>query len=521
MGYLPKKSERPDGSLWPAILVGIFASIGGILFGYDTASISGILTMNYWVDTMATTTDASGNPVITTTQTSLVVSILSVGTFVGALLAGPAGDCFGRRLGLVAACGVFITGVVLQTIAHALPLFVVGRVVAGLGVGIVSALVPLYQSESAPKWVRGTIVGCYQLCINLGLILAACVNYSTGDRNNSGSYRVPVAIQILFGLILAGGMLFLPETPRYLLQVGKVEEAKASLSFLNSLPVDHPALLQELREIETHVELERAEGVGYLSCWKSPILKRQLTGCALQALQQLSGINFIIYYGTRFFRTVGIEDAFLATIIVNVVAFVSTIPGLYLVERMGRRNLLLIGAAGMAISQLILAVLGITVTSTAGQNALIAVVCIYIFFFEFSWGPCAWVVTGEMFPVHVRAKALSMTTASNWLWNFILGFITPYMVDSGKGNADLGSKVFFIWMAFCLLAVAFVWNFIYETKGLSLEQVDELYQQCSKAYKSPSFRRTWDFEGAVASAGSQSDRKDGDEMHEVSVSAKE
>lgn len=218
-----------------------------------------------------------------------------------------------------------------------------------------------------------------------------------------------------------------------------------------------------------------------------------------------TAVNFIIYYGTRFFDTVGIEDPFLATIIVNVVAFVSTIPGLYLVERMGRRNLLLIGAAGMAVSQLILAVLGVTVTSTAGNNALIAIVCIYIFFFEFSWGPCAWVVTGEIFPLRVRSKALSMTTASNWLWNFILGFITPYMVDSGPGNANLGSKVFFIWMGFCVLAVVFVWKYIYETKGLSLEQVDVLYQQCSEARKSASFRKTWDFEGAASFGVRQSE----------------
>ena len=121
------------------------------------------------------------------------------------------------------------------------------------------------------------------------MILAACVNKSTGERDNSSSYRIPVAVQLLFGLILAGGMLFLPETPRYLLQVGRIEMAKASLSFLNSLPSDHPALLRELQELEAHVELERAEGVGYLSCWKSPILKRQLTGCVLQAMQQLSG----------------------------------------------------------------------------------------------------------------------------------------------------------------------------------------------------------------------------------------
>ena len=136
---------------------------------------------------------------------------------------------------------------------------------------------------------------------------------------------------------------------------------------------------------------------------------------------------------------------------------------------------------------------------------------------------CAWIVTGEIFPMHVRSKALSMTTASNWLWNFILGFVTPYMVDSGKGNADLGSKVFFIWMAFCFLAVVFVWKYIYETKGLSLEQVDELYHQCSQAYKSPSFRRNWDNETGVASIGTQSEKKvlETDDKQSASVSVHE
>ncbi|OAA57012.1 General substrate transporter [Niveomyces insectorum RCEF 264] len=490
MGFWPDKAARGEGSLWPAVLIGLFASIGGILFGYDTATISGIQTMKFWIKTMATQDDPStGEPALTTNQTSLIVSILSAGTFFGALLAGPAGDFFGRRWGLVVSCAVFIVGVVLQTAATAIPLFVAGRLVAGLGVGLVSALVPLYQSESAPKWVRGTIVGTYQLCINVGLVVAAAINKGTGYDDNSGSYRIPVAVQILFGLLLAGGMLFLPETPRYLVQIGKIDRAKAALGFLHGLPVDHPLLREELREIEDNLAVERAKGGGYLACWSPPFLKRQLTGCVLQSLQQLSGINFIIYYGTKFFNTIGVADAFTTTIIINVVAFVSTIPGLYLVETMGRRKLLLLGAAGMALMQLIVGIIGVSTSSDAANKAVISIICLYIFCFEFSWGPCAWVVTGEIFPLHIRAKALSMTTASNWLWNFILGFVTPYMVDAGPHNADLGFKVFFIWTAFCIIAVFFVWGFIYETKGLSLEEVDEMFLRCGQAYKSPAFRR--------------------------------
>ncbi|KAK5203058.1 Plasma membrane low glucose sensor [Exophiala xenobiotica] len=286
---------------------------------------------------------------------------------------------------------------------------------------------------------------------NIGLILAAVANNSTAYRADNSAYRIPVGVQIIFGVALAVGMLFLPETSRYLIKVGKTGDALASLGFLHRLPIDHAIVNQEYREILDNLELERAKGsASYLTCWRPPFLKRQITGCLLQALQQLSGINFIIYYGTRFFLTSGIKDPFLITMITNIVAFVSTIPGLYLVEIMGRRNLLLAGAIGMTVCQVIVRAVGVSTDS------------------------CAWIVTGDIFPLHIRAKALSMTTSSNWLFNFILAFVTPYMADTGPGNAGLGVKVFFVWTAFCLMAVVFVWALIYETKGLSLEQVDEL-----------------------------------------------
>jgi SP family sugar:H+ symporter-like MFS transporter len=158
-----------------------------------------------------------------------------------------------------------------------------------------------------------------------------------------------------------------------------------------------------------------------------------------------------------------------------------------MVERLGRRNLLLLGAVGMCVCQFIVAITG-TVAGTsdiAAQRAAIAFVCIYIFFFASSWGPVAWVVTGELFPLKARAKCLSMTTASNWLLNWAIAFATPYMVD--VEHANLQSKVFFVWGSFCFVCIAFVYFMIYETKGLSLEQVDELYGVINQAWKSKQF----------------------------------
>ena len=178
---------------------------------------------------------------------------------------------------------------------------------------------------------------------------------------------------------------------------------------------------------------------------------------------------------------------------------VSTFPGLYLVEKLGRRNLLLVGAVGMTISQFIVAIVG-TVSGTTNlpaQRAGIAFTCIYIYFFASSWGPVAWVVTGEMFPLKVRARCLSMTTATNWLFNFAIAYSTPYLVDEKEAN--LQAKVFFIWGCFCLIAIAFVWAFIYETKGLTLEQVDELYGVVNKAWQSKKFRPKLAFRDVEAS----------------------
>ena len=462
---------------------------------YDTGTISGIIAMKYWLRLFSTgATDGDGNPAITSSQQSEIVSILSAGTFFGSLAAAPMGDMIGRRIGMIISSWIFILGVILQTASTAIPLFVAGRFFAGFGVGLVSALIPLYQSETSPKWIRGTIVGCYQLAITVGLFIAAIVNNATKDRDDTGSYRIPIAVQFAWAIILIVGMLILPETPRYHIKQGRHEQAAKSLSRLRRLDMDHPALVEELAEIKANHEYELSLGKSsYPECFKGTLGKRLLTGCLLQALQQLSGVNFIFYYGTAFFKRSGISNPFTISVITNVVNVCSTFPGLYLVEKWGRRPLLLFGAIGMFISQYIVAIVGTTTGSVVANKVLIAFVCIYIFFFASSWGPVAWVVTGEIFPLKSRAKCLSMTTATNWLLNWAIAYSTPYLVDEGPGNANLQSKVFFIWGGFCLICIFFVWFMIYETKGLSLEQVDELYAKTSKAWESKRFVPTVSF----------------------------
>jgi MFS family permease len=380
-------------------------------------------------------------------------------------------------------------------------------------------VVPLYQSETAPKWIRGFVVGAYQWAITIGLLLAAVVNNATADRNDTGSYRIPIALQLAWSLILFFGLLILPETPRFLIKKDHVEKAAQSLSRLRRLSSDHEVIRAELAEVQANHEFETRLGKGtYLDCFRPPILKRQLTGMALQALQQLSGmqppccntlasrlltliqgINFIFYYGTKYFQNSGVSSGFVITLITSAINVTSTLPGMYAIDKWGRRPMLLWGAIGMTISQLIVAICGtvsqgqhdngeVFVTSLAGQKAAVAFVSVYIFFFASTWGPLAWVVTGEIFPLKTRAKSLSITTATNWLLNWAIAYSTPYLVNYGDGYANLQSKIFFVWFGACFISILFVYFFIYETKGLSLEQIDQLYEEVSVARKSKQWK---------------------------------
>ncbi|PHH58657.1 hypothetical protein CDD82_2797 [Ophiocordyceps australis] len=344
-------------------------------------------------------------------------------------------------------------------------------------------------------------------------------------RPDTGSYRIPIAIQFAWSLLIFGGMLVLPETPRYLVRAGHMQKAAKALASIRRLPADHAEIGRELAEIQAHGERQdRLGSSSYLDLFKPPLLKRQLTGMALQALQQLSGINFIFYYGTKYFQNSGVSSGFVIQMITSGINVASTVPGLCATDNWGRRPLLLYGAVGMCVSQFIVAMCGtlssgqdaggvVYVKNLAGQRAAVAFSCIYIFFFASTWGPLAWVVTGEIYPLKSRAKSLSLTTATNWLFNWAIAYSTPYLVNYGDGYANLQSKIFFIWFAACCLCVGFVYLYIYETKGLSLEEVDDLYTGVSSASSStswaPSGKHRSKIEESHVSSSSRHDDDDG------------
>jgi sugar porter (SP) family MFS transporter len=484
---------------WRAYAMCVFASFGGMFFGYDSGYIGGVQGMKYFINMI----EGPGQPALSSSHSSLIVSILSAGTFIGAIIAGDISDAFGRRTTIILGCIVFIIGVILQVASAGLGLLVAGRLVAGFGVGFVSAIIILYMSEIAPKKIRGAIVSGYQFCVTIGLMLAACVTYATEDFTDSSSYRIPIGLQLLFAIILGTGLFFLPESPRYFVKKGKIEEARLALGRVRGQPPTSDYIESELSEIIANAEYERRviPDTGYFGSWAhcfsgslfkaSSNVRKTILGTSLQMMQQWTGVNFVFYYSTPFLQSTGaISNVFLMSLIFTLVNVLSTPISFWLVERFGRRPMLIYGAVGMFICEFIVAIIGVTVgfnqthldaagntvaNNLSAVNAQVAFIAIYIFFFATTWGPGAWVLIGEIFPLPIRSRGVALSTASNWLWNCIISVITPYLV--GTNEANLRSSVFFLWGGLCFCCFVYAYFLVPETKGLTLEQVDRMLEE--------------------------------------------
>ncbi|KAL1838234.1 hypothetical protein VTJ49DRAFT_2868 [Mycothermus thermophilus] len=491
-----------------AYLLCAFAAFGGLFFGYDTGWMSGVLGMPYFItqytgieydyETMQPIGVSPTEFALPSSTKSLMTSILSCGTFFGALIAGDAADFIGRRPTIILGCVVFCLGCILEIAStNQLALFVMGRLVSGLGVGAISAVILLYMAEVAPRRVRGAIVSGYQFCITLGILLANCVVYSTANRNDTGSYRIPVGVQFLWAVILGVGLFILPESPRFHVMKGKIDTAMKALSLLRGQPVDSDYIRDELAEIVASHEYEmqvipQTSYIGsWVACFQGSIrkgncnLRRTILGAGIQMMQQLTGVNFIFYFGVTFFQQLGtIQDPFFISLVTTLVNVVSTPVSFWAIERLGRRPLLIWGGVGMMVSQFIVAIVGVTAgrpdlvpTNYDAVKAMIAFICIYIFFFASTWGPVGWVIVGECFPLPIRSRGVGIATASNWFWNCIIAVITPYMVGNEPGSAHLGPRVFFIWGSLCALSLTFAYFLVPEMKGLTLEQIDTMMEQ--------------------------------------------
>ena len=499
---LPKK---PASAYVSVALICLMVAFGGFIFGWDTGTISGFVAQTDFKRRFGQV-GGDGEPYLSKVRTGLIVSIFCIGCAIGGIAFSKLGDTYGRRIALVIVTIVYVVGIVISIASiDKWYQYFIGRIISGMGVGGISIYSPLLISEVSPKHIRGTLISCFQLMITLGIFLGYCTNYGTKTYTNSVQWRVPLGLGFAWALFMVAAMFMVPESPRYLIEKGRLEDAKRSVAVSNKVSIDDPAVQAEVDLLTVGVENERAAGEATwaeLFSTRGKVFQRLVMGIMLQSLQQLTGANYFFYYGTTIFKSIGLEDSFQTSIIIGVVNFASTFVGIYFVERFGRRRCLLWGAIGMICCFVVFASVGVTklwpegadhkdISSKGAGNAMICFTCFFIFCFSTTWAPIAYVIVAESFPLRVKAKGMSVSVAANWMWNFLLGFFTPFI--TGAINFYYG----YVFMGCLVFAWFYVFFFVPETKGLSLEEVDTMWIEGVLPWKSekwvPPARRTAEY----------------------------
>ncbi|PHH71526.1 hypothetical protein CDD80_5222 [Ophiocordyceps camponoti-rufipedis] len=487
---LPKMTGR-------SVAMGLLVSMGGLIFGYDTGQISGFLEMPSFLAAFGQTND-QGQRYFSNVRAGLIVSLLSIGTLIGALAGAPIADRIGRRISISVASGVVTVGFIVQISASTeWYQIMIGRFVAGLGVGMLSLLVPMYLAETAAPWVRGALVCSYQLFITAGILIAALFNFATVSTipDSPACWRIVVGLGFIWVVALGCGILLFPETPRYDMKMDKRDLAAQTLCRVYGAPTpNHFAVYTQLEEIEKRLLIDRQEASDstldeFKAMWNAPrVPYRVLLGMLLQMFQQMTGANFFFYFGTVIFRSVSISS-FVTQIILNAINFVSAFGGIYLVEFYGRRPSLILGSIWMFICLMVFASVGHfklnldDPQSTKGAGVvLIVFACLFIVGFATTWGPMVWAIQAELFPQRFRAKGMAMSTASNWIWNFCIGFFTPFIFNA------IGFDYGYVFAACNFVAALLIYFFVIEGKNRTLEEVDTMYIEHVKPWKSTEWK---------------------------------
>ncbi len=463
-----------QGSRGYLAFISVIAALGGFLFGFDTAVVSGTLVpLKAQFD-------------LTSFREGALVASALVGCMVGALIAGVVSDQFGRKATLILSAILFLIGFVGTAVPPSVNLLIGARWIGGVGVGIASMLAPMYLSEVSPPHLRGRLIALYQLAITIGIVVAYCSNFGlqwlsthTLAGLSAGFWRWILVEEVwrgMFGAGLVPGVLFflllllVPETPRWLAKQGRLDEARTVLArVVGTWEAD-----QELAEIDRAL---RQEGASLLQLLQPGLRVALLVGILLPFFSQVSGINAIVYYGPSIFKEAGwdLDASLLGQAFIGMVNMAFTFVAIAVVDQLGRKPLLYVGVSGLVIALAIAAAL-----FAAGLTnwQLVAALILYMACFAFSLGPVPWIIIAEIFPTRIRGRAMSVGTFTIWCTNTILMFIVPTLRDS------LGLPATFAMFAVLVSpALLLTWLLIPETKGRSLEEIERSWQRSDRMTK--------------------------------------
>ncbi|KAJ5121275.1 uncharacterized protein N7515_009236 [Penicillium bovifimosum] len=462
------------------------AYLGSLLFGYDTGVMGSVLALSSFKRDFGLPVESSGFSDEKNAQVSSnVVSLLTAGCFFGSIGAAYMNDRLGRRYSLMILTVVFMVGAALQTAAHhEIGLIYGGRVIAGLGIGGMSSITPVFVSENCPPATRGRIAGLFQEFLVIGSTFAYWLNYGVSLHVPEGTsqWRIPVAIQIIPGGLMLVGLFFLKESPRWLMKNGRREEALNSLAYIRNEPENSEVVQTEFAEITAaiHEESLATEGLTWRECLKPSNRYRFFLAFVLMFWQQFSGTNSIGYYAPQIFASVGLSktnSSLFATGIYGTVKVIATAIFLVIgIDRWGRKKSLIGGAAWMASMMFIIGAVLAThppnpdaSSVSSASIAMVVMIYLYVIGYSASWGPVPWVYLGEIFPTRLRAYGVGFGAATQWLFNFVITEITPRAIN------QIGWKTFLMFGIFCFAMGTFVIVFFKETKGRTLEEMDLIF----------------------------------------------
>ncbi len=431
-------------------IVSAIAAMAGLLFGFDTGIISGALLF------------IQKDFILSTEMKELIVSSVLFGAMLSSLLSGSLSDRLGRRQVMLIISALFIIGTLIASLAPSVTLILLGRVIIGVAIGIGSYTAPLYIAEVAPKQLRGGLVSLNQLAITIGILASYLIDFAFSDY--AASWRWMFAFGLIPAVLLGLGMIFLPESPRWLIKNNLIAKATLTLQRLrNKTDVKH-----ELDEIKNSFNHQKTAFREIFSAWVRPVL---FLGAMLGFIQQVTGINTIIYYAPTIFQMAGFHDAsssILATVGIGVVNVLATVFAIFYLDKLGRRPLLLTGIVGMGASLLCLAI----VFYFNGQVSFlrwIAMGCTFTFIisFAFSLGAILWLMVSEIFPLEVRGAAMGVAVFSCWFWNFAVSATFLSLLHL------LGPTLtFLMYTLMCVVSFLFCYYKVPETSGVTLEKIE-------------------------------------------------
>ncbi|CAJ2503300.1 Uu.00g106940.m01.CDS01 [Anthostomella pinea] len=459
-------------------LVGVFASVGSILYGYDLGVIAGVVGSSNYGELFHANTAQNG----------AVVSLFTGGAFFGAGFAGPVGDYLGRRLTIMLGAIFFLIGGAIQTGAQSLSFLYGGRAVAGFGVGILTMIIrkhvnfpsPVYQSEIAHPSIRGRVTGLQQFMLGIGALVAGWVSWGCYvNLSNSGQWRIPLGIQNIPAVILATLILLFPESPRWLIDHGRSDEGLATLAKLHSNgDTSDPWVQAEFAQIQESITFEHEhEAKSYKELFTNKSAFRRLfLACAIQASVQMTGVSAIQYFSVPIFAKIGIsaDNALKYQAINAILALIAQACCMLFIDKFGRRPTLITGNLVNCLMFIIATILLslFPPESNSGGTAgwgFIIITWLYNISFSFACGPLSWIIPAEIFDTHTRSKGVSIATMTSYAFNTMIGQVTDIAIEA------VGWKYFLLFVVCNFTNAIFFYLVLPETKKLPLEEMNYLF----------------------------------------------